>query len=122
MSNIVSFSNMTIEEFVSLNIDNIPPELIKTLDEKLNYIKQLEDENEKLNSKNDLVDEQLYFARELISNIDDFAEENLSKPKLKKYNIIRENTYFEHKTIKTTPTGCLFFNSSFQYINFIYEK
>ena len=95
MSNIVSFSNMTIEEFIALNIDNIPPEIIKTLDEKLNYIKQLEDENEKLNSKNDMVHEQLCFARELISNIDDFAKENLSKPKLKKYNIIRENTYFE---------------------------
>ena len=95
MSNIVSFSNMTIEEFVSLNIDNIPPEIIKALDEKLNYIKQLEDENEKLHSKNDMIYEQLNFARELITNIDDFAEENLTKPKLKKYNIIRENTYFE---------------------------
>lgn len=95
MSNIVSFSNMTIEEFVSLNIDNISPEIIKTLDEKLNYIKQLEDENEKLHSKNDMIYEQLNFARELITNIDDFAEENLTKPKLKKYNIIRENTYFE---------------------------
>ena len=95
MSNIVSFSNMTIEEFVSLNIDNIPPEIIKTLDEKLSYIKQLEDENKKLHSKNDMIYEQLNFTRELITNIDDFAEENLSKQKLKKYNIIRENTYFE---------------------------
>ena len=47
MSNIVSFSNMTIEEFIDLNINNIPPEII----EKLKYIKQLEDENEKLHSK-----------------------------------------------------------------------
>lgn len=95
MSNIVSFSNMTIEEFINLNIDNIPPEIIKALDEKLSYIKQLEDENKKLDSKNDMLNEQLCFARELITNIDDFAKENLSKPKLKKYNIIRENTYFE---------------------------
>ena len=86
---------MTIEEFISLNIDNIPPEIIKSLDEKLDYIKQLEYENKKLNSKNDMLDEQLYFARELITSIDDFAKENLSKPKLKNYNIIRENTYFE---------------------------
>lgn len=78
MSNIVSFSNMTIEEFVSLNVNNIPPEIIKTLDEKLDYIKQLEDENKKLNSKNDMLDEQLHFARELITSIDDFAKENLS--------------------------------------------
>ena len=95
MSNIVSFSNMTIEEFISLNVNNIPPEIIKTLDEKLDYIKQLEDENEKLESKNDMLSEQLHFARELITSIDDFAEENLSKPKLKNYNIIRDNTYFE---------------------------
>ena len=78
MSNIVSFSNMTIEEFVSLNVNNIPPEIIKTLDEKLDYIKQLEDENEKLDSKNDRLYEQLHFARELITSIDDFAKENLS--------------------------------------------
>lgn len=95
MSNIVSFSNMTIEEFVSLNVNNIPPEIITALNEKLDYIKQLEDENKKLNSKNDMLDEQLYFARDLITSIDDFAKENLSKPKLKNYNIIRDNTYFE---------------------------
>lgn len=95
MSNIVSFSNMTIEEFIYLNVNNIPPEIIKTLDEKLDYIKQLEDENKKLDSKNDILSEQLHFARELITSIDDFAKENLSKPKLKNYNIIRDNTYFE---------------------------
>ena len=95
MSNIVSFSNMTIEEFISLNVNNIPPEIIKSLDEKLDYIKQLEDENKKLDSKNERLYEQLHFARELITSIDDFAKENLSKPKLKNYNIIRDNTYFE---------------------------
>lgn len=86
---------MTIEEFISLNVNNIPPEIIKTLDEKLDYIKQLEVENKKLDSKNERLYEQLYFARELITSIDDFAKENLSKQKLKNYNIIRDNTYFE---------------------------
>lgn len=48
MSNIVSFSNMSVEEFISLNVNNIPPEIIKILNEKLSYIKQLEDENRQL--------------------------------------------------------------------------
>ena len=69
--------------------------LSPALNEKLDYIKQLENENKKLDSKNERLYEQLYFARELINSIDDFAKENLSKPKLKNYNIIRDNTYFE---------------------------
>ena len=97
------FNNLTIKEFIKLNSDLIPNDVLNVLE---NYITELEDsnskileelekENEKLNFTIELKDEQLFFAQELVQAIDKFAESNLSKEKLKKYRILRDESHFE---------------------------
>ena len=91
----ITFSNITPEEFIRLNQDSIPPEVLKYFDAFAERIKELENEVKILNRNEELAWEQVSFARDLVEQLDNFAEGNLSKVKLKVYNQIRENSYFE---------------------------
>lgn len=91
----LTFTNLTPEEFLRLNAESIPPEILKYLDDFTTKIADLEEEVDTLRKSDELAWEQVSFARDLISEIDAFAENNLSKPKYKMYNQIRENSYFE---------------------------
>lgn len=91
----ISFSSITAEEFLRLNESSIPVEFLKYFDEFSEQIKELQTEVNNLKRSDELAWEQVSFARDLVQQLDSFAENNLSKPKLKMYNQIRENTYFE---------------------------
>ena len=90
-----TFTNMTPEEFLRLNAESIPAEVLKYLNNFTSKIAELEEKVEELERSNELAWEQVSFARDLVEQLDSFAEDNLSKAKLKMYNQIRENTYFE---------------------------
>ena len=91
----IAFSNITPEEFLRLNQDNIPSEVLKYFDAFAERIEELENEVKVLNHNEELAWERDSLARELVEQLDSFAEGNLSKVKLKVYNQIRENSYFE---------------------------
>lgn len=88
-------SNLTAKEYMQLNLGNIPEEIQKYFEDFVDKISALEEDVKILNRNEELLSEQLCFARELVSEIDCFAESNLSKAKLKAYHQIRENSYFE---------------------------
>lgn len=91
----ISFSNITIEEFIRLNADILPIEVLNCIAGFSKKISELEEEVEQLRRSDELAWEQVEFARNLIQQLDSFAKNNLSKPKQKMYNQLRENTYFE---------------------------
>lgn len=91
----ISFSSITAEEFIRLNANNIPNEVLKYFDDFSEQIKELQKEVQTLRRSDELAWEQVNFAIDLVQQLDHFAENNLSKPKLKMYNQLRENTYFE---------------------------
>lgn len=92
---IMQISNLTAEEYFHLNQDKIPTEIQDKFQEMLDRLINLEEENKVLARNLELAEEQIEFARNLVEELDQFAEQNLSKVKMKVYNQIRENTYFE---------------------------
>jgi vacuolar-type H+-ATPase subunit I/STV1 len=62
-------SNMSADEVISLFGDSMPPAILKLVDSLQDKIKELEDELEKETKAKELVDEQNYFATELIGNL-----------------------------------------------------
>ena len=91
----LTLNSMPPEEFFKVNASNLPHEVQQYFFDLQGKIAELEKEIEILNRNNDLAWEQVSFARDLIEQIDKFSKENLSKAKLKVYNQIRENSYFE---------------------------
>lgn len=91
----ISFSSITAEEFLRLNESSIPVEFLKYFDEFSEQIKELQTEVNNLKRSDELAWEQVSFARDLVQQLDSFAENNLLNDDLEMYNQIRENTYFE---------------------------
>ena len=91
----IAFSSITAEEFLRLNESSIPVEILKYFEDFSERIKELQKEVQRLERSEELAWEQVSFARDLVQQLDKFAEQNLSKAKMKVYNQIRENTYFE---------------------------
>lgn len=91
----ISFDNISVEEFFRLNQDKIPQQLEDYFYQLQSKLNDIEKELEVEQRNNELAWEQVSFARDLIEQIDKFSKENLSKAKLKVYNQIRENSYFE---------------------------
>ena len=89
------FSSMTAEEFLNANQQEIPEQVINCFKEFKEKISELESKLEVLSKSEELAWEQVSFARDLIEQLDNFSENELSKPKQKMYNLIRENSYFE---------------------------
>lgn len=85
---------MTADEFVRLNQDSIPEVIQQYLQQQRDKIAEMQEEllNEK---EQEILREQLYFGQDLVSNIDIFVSNNLSKRLQKEYAKIRECTYFE---------------------------
>lgn len=91
----MNFSSLTPQEYFYLNQDKIPTEIQDKFQELVDQLEELKEENKVLERNLELAEEQIDFARNLVEEIDAFAEENLSKAKKKVYDQIRENTYFE---------------------------
>lgn len=91
----ITFSNITPEEFLRLNENSIPSEVLKYFNMFSEQIKELQKEVEQLSRSEELAWEQASFARDLVEQLDAFAENNLLNDDLEMYNQIRENTYFE---------------------------
>ena len=89
------FSSMTAEEFLNANQQEIPEQVINFFQEFKERISKLESKLEVLSRSEELAWEQVSFASDLVQQLDNFSENELSKPKQKMYNQIRENTYFE---------------------------
>ena len=89
------FSSMTVDEFVRLNQDSIPEVIQQYLQQQRDKIAELQDALDVNSKKREMLREQLYFGQDLVSNIDIFVSNNLSKRLQKEYAKIREVTYFE---------------------------
>lgn len=89
------FSNMTITEYLSLNQAIIPVEVANYMEALLVQINSQQQEIARLERSNEVISEQLSFARELVINLDDYCERNLSKAKMVGYRRLREDTQFE---------------------------
>ena len=88
-------SSMTTDEFVRLNQDSIPEVIQQYLQQQHDKITELQEELQVNKKKREMLREQLYFGQDLVSNIDIFVSNNLSKRLQKEYASIRQCTYFE---------------------------
>lgn len=95
IQDIKHFSSMTADEFVRLNQDSIPEVIQQYLQHQHDKITELQEELQVNKKKREMLREQVYFGQDLVSNIDIFASNNLSKRLQKEYAKIREVTYFE---------------------------
>lgn len=89
------FSNMTADEFLRLNEGSIPEVIQQYLQHQCDLIAELQEELKASNKKQEMLREQVYFGQDLVSNIDIFVSNNLSKRLQMKYGKIREGAYFE---------------------------
>ena len=89
------FSSMTVDEFVRLNQDSIPEVIQQYLQHQYDKIAELQEELQVNKKKREMLREQVYFGQDLVSNIDIFVSNNLSKRLQTEYGKIRECTYFE---------------------------
>lgn len=91
----ISFSNLSVEEFFSLNQNSIPSCIQDKFFEMIEELKKQDEKIKRLERNNELAWEQVSFARDLVESIDNFVEKELPKTKQKMYDTLRENTYFE---------------------------
>ena len=89
------FSNMTLTEYLGLNQAIIPAELANYMEALLVQINRQQQDIARLERSNEVISEQLSFGRELVRNLDDYCERNLSKAKLVGYQRLRDDTQFE---------------------------
>lgn len=90
----ISFSNLTLDEFIRLNPDAVQGPALKFIDEALEKIASLE-ALVKINDRAlEIKDEQIYFAQELIDSIEKWSL-GLSKKKQVELKILLENSSFE---------------------------
>ena len=89
------FSSMTTDEFVRLNQDSIPEVIQQYLQQQRDKITELQEELQVNKKKREMLREQVYFGQDLVSNIDIFVSNNLSKRLQTEYGKIRECTNFE---------------------------
>lgn len=89
------FSSMTITEYLGLNQAIIPAELANYMEALLVQINNQQQEIARLERSNEVISEQLSFGRELVRNLDDYCERNLSKAKMVGYQRLRDDTQFE---------------------------
>ena len=89
------FSSMTVDEFVRLNQDSIPEVIQQYLQQQHDKIAELQEELHVNEKKREMLREQVYFGQDLVSNIDIFVSNNLSKRLQKEYGKMRECTNFE---------------------------
>ena len=89
------FSNMTLTEYLGLNQAIIPAELANYMEALLVQINRQQQDIASLERSNEVISEQLSFGRELVRNLDDYCERNLSKAKLVGYQRLRDDTQFE---------------------------
>ena len=90
-----NFSNLTPAEVLRYAaIEGVPEPLLKLVERMNDEICELEVEVAKAKRQIEIAEEQVYFARELVEAIDDWATE-LPKTKQAAYKVIRDNTQFE---------------------------
>ncbi len=91
----LNFSNLTTDEVIRYaDIYGVPGPLLKMIEQLNAQISEMEVEASKAKRQIEIAEEQAYFARELIGEIDKWAE-GLPKTKQAAYKVIRDNTQFE---------------------------
>lgn len=88
------FSNMSIEEYIKLNSENISPEFLVMVENLLDNKEELEDTIAVLKRHLELEEEQVYFAKNFVEKVDEFVK-TLPKSKQTAYNQIRCDSMFE---------------------------
>lgn len=90
----MTVSNLTLEEYIRVNRDSIPSQLLALIDDATDELGYAEDREKKKDKEIELLWEQIDFAKDLIEGIDNWATE-LPKTKQASYKVIRDNTQFE---------------------------
>ena len=91
----INFSNLTPDEVLRYAaIEGVPEPLLKLIERMNDEIYDLKFEVANARHQIEIAEEQVYFARELVEAIDDWATE-LPKTKQAAYKVIRDNTQFE---------------------------
>lgn len=93
----ISYSSLTLDEFIRLNPDAIQGPVLKLVDEALEKIESLEALVEINDRDHEIKDEQIYFAQELIDSIERWSF-GLSKKKQAELKILLENSSFERRS------------------------
>lgn len=90
-------TNLTVDEYFKLNSDSIPCEVQAKFYELLEQVEAHKQESERGRLHDEIRDEQLAFARELLDNIDHFVASSkyITKKEKMEYAMIKENSYFE---------------------------
>lgn len=87
---------MTVEEHLRYNIDNIPEGLVVALEEEANTVEDLKEELEANRVFYERVEEQVYFAQEILDCIEQaMRNETRCKDLKKAIECIIENSQFE---------------------------
>ena len=86
---------MTREEHFRAHMYDMSPETRKMFEEMLDEISEFEDEKKSSKRTVERLEEQVYFANELVVSLDEWAKTDLSKPKRAQYQTLRDNSQFE---------------------------
>lgn len=93
----MNFSNMTIDEYIRINRDIIPAQMIDLFEGYADKYATMQKELDVAKRKGEVLSEQIYFARELLGQIDEFVEDSKLSWKAKtQYDTIKENSMFEY--------------------------
>lgn len=91
----LNFSNLTPAEILRYaTLEGVPEPLLKLIEKMNDEICELEIAATRANRQIEIAEEQVYFARELVEAVDDWAK-GLPKTKQIAYKVIRDNTQFE---------------------------
>ena len=91
----LNFSNLTPAEVLRYAaIEGVPEPLLNLIERMNDEICELEAEAAEAKRQIEIAEEQVYFARELVEAIDDWATE-LPKTNQAEYKVIRDDTQFE---------------------------
>ena len=88
-------NGLTPREYFRVYGDELPAPAQTLISDLMDEVEEYENDEKGNKRENEIREEQLYFARELVESLDLWAKANLPKTKLKEYMILRDNTQFE---------------------------
>lgn len=90
----LNYSNLTAEEVITLYRDTMPEPVLRALLAMEQQVAELKAQRQAVRRKEELMEDQLDFARNLVEAIDAWASE-LPAAKRKAYSVIRSDSSFE---------------------------
>lgn len=105
MQNIKHMSSLTPSEFLQLNAEHLPDCVVQVIENALQEAFKAKDELNKERKRMEVIEEQLYFAAELIKDTSNLIDARLESERITSaaaskrikaaYNLIRSNSMFE---------------------------